>query len=435
LRRLPAEGRFATLVRLLVLNLPTATAEAEAALAPLALGRLEHAGILVVDEGTVRSAIKLVPHGDLLIASDPDREGDHDWVAGINPPSVTLAKLTVRRPAKRALDVGTGNGVQALLAARHSDAVVATDVNSRALEFAGFNARLNGVENLELRQGSFFEPVAGERFDLIVSNPPFVISPESAYAYRDSGLPGDQVSRDVVRAAAEHLEEGGFAHVLISWAHAAEQDWREPVASWVEGLGCDVWLLHFGSDDPVTHASGWLRPVAAAAPELYEGSLDRWLDYLRTSGVGAVAYGGVVLRKRAGERTWLRADSVSLEREGAGLHVERVFDAQDLLERLPDDRALLDQRLALVADHELEQALAVSEGRLEVRHVVLSLTRGLAFEVGLDEHTLRLLPLLDGKRTLREVLDEPYATAALPAVRRLLELGFLDVNPQEPVSK
>jgi Methyltransferase small domain len=423
---LQSSDRFSTLVRLLVLGVPVATAEAEVALAPLAPARLERAGILVSDEGSVRAAIKLVPHGDLLIASDPDRGDDHDWVAGIHPPSVTLAKLTVRRQAKRALDVGTGCGVQALLAARHSETVVATDVNPRALRYAAFNARLNGIENIELREGSFFEPVAGARFDLIVSNPPYVISPDSAYAYRDSGLPTDEVSRNVVRAAAEHLEEGGFAHVLISWAHAEGQDWSEPVEEWLEGLGCDAWLLHFGSDDPVTHASGWLRPTA---PERFEEALDRWLDYLRTSAIEAVAYGGVVLRKRSRGRPWLRADSVALEREGAGLHVARVFDAQDVLGRLPADEALLDLRLALIPEHELEQTMAVSAGRLEVQRVVLSLTHGLAFQVGLDEHTLRLLPLLDGTRTLRDALDEPYATAAIPAVRRLLELGFLEARP------
>jgi methylase of polypeptide subunit release factors len=423
---LQSSDRFSTLVRLLVLGVPVGTAEAEAALDAIAPARLERAGVLVSEEDSVRAAIKLVPHGDLLIASDPDRGDDHDWVAGIHAPSVTLAKLTVRRPARRALDVGTGSGVQALLAARHSETVVATDVNPRALQYAAFNARLNGIENIELREGSFFEPAAAARFDLIVSNPPYVISPDSAYAYRDSGLPADEVSRNVVRAAAEHLEEGGFAHVLISWAHAEGQDWREPVEAWLEGLGCDAWLLHFGSDDPVTHASGWLRPTV---PERFEEALDRWLDYLRASGIQAVAYGGVVLRRRSRGRPWLRADSVALEREGAGLHVARVFQAQDVLERLPADEALLDLRLALIPEHELEQTLAVSEGRLEVQRVVLSLTRGLGFHVGLDEHTLRLLPLLDGTRRLRDALDEPYATAAIPAVRRLLELGFLEARP------
>ena len=85
-------------------------------------------------------------------------------VAGVHRPSATLAELTVRRPVEAALDVATGCGIQALLTAPHAGRVVATDVNERALAFAEFNAALNGIENVEFRAGSFFEPAAGERF-------------------------------------------------------------------------------------------------------------------------------------------------------------------------------------------------------------------------------------------------------------------------------
>src|SRR5205814_2148722 len=108
------------------------------------------------------------------------------------------AALTPRRRVARALDVGTGNGAQALLAARHSAQVVATDVNPRALKYTQLNAALNGVANLETRAGSLFEPVAGERFDLVTCNAPYVISPETRWQYRDGGLPGDELSERVV---------------------------------------------------------------------------------------------------------------------------------------------------------------------------------------------------------------------------------------------
>lgn len=100
-------------------------------------------------------------------------------VTGINPTTVLLAQMTIRRPVQTALDVGTGNGVQALLAARHACRVVATDINPRALNVTAFNALLNGVANIECRRGSFYEPVDGEIFDFISINPPFVISPET----------------------------------------------------------------------------------------------------------------------------------------------------------------------------------------------------------------------------------------------------------------
>ena len=97
-----------------------------------------------------------------------------------------------------ALDLGTGCGIQALLAAKHSARVVATDVNERALAFAAFNAALNGIDVVEFRQGDLFEPVAGERFGLLVANPPYVISPDATYTYRDSGVPRDELCRRIV---------------------------------------------------------------------------------------------------------------------------------------------------------------------------------------------------------------------------------------------
>ena len=117
---------------------------------------------------------------------------------GVQPPSTVLARLTVRRPVARALDVGTGCGIQAILASRHAERVVATDVSERALAFAQFNLAVNGIENVELRQGSFLEPVEGERFDLVVANPPYVVSPENDLVFRDSGLGRDRVSEQIV---------------------------------------------------------------------------------------------------------------------------------------------------------------------------------------------------------------------------------------------
>jgi hypothetical protein len=439
-RRLEPGAPFAALVRLFLLGAPLEPGEAEAALRPVDVGALTDSGWLEHGEGGVRATVKLVPHGDLLIASDRETDGPtgSGWVAGIHPPSVTLAKLTVRRPVMRALDVGTGNGIQALLASRQAESVVATDVNPRALALATLNARLNGATNIELREGSFFDPAEGERFDLVTCNPPYVISPETRYAYRDSGLPGDMVSRQVVEQAPAMLNEGGFAQILISWAHATDDRWGT-LEDWVARRGCDSWLLYFGSDDPVTYSAEWLKPVAREDPERFRDQLATWLDYLADLGIQAIAHGAVILRRRSGERNWTRKDSVSLDRlEQASEHILRVFDTQDYLEGLDDDRELLDATLALVERHRLEQTAVFREGRAELQSTVLSLDEGLAFRIGLDEHAAELVPRLDGTRPLRAVLvqhaselelgsedAERFEAAALPPVRRLLELGLL----------
>ena len=95
---------------------------------------------------------------------------------GVGPASLTLASATVRRPVGTALDIGTGCGVQALHLSQHAGTVTGTDVLPRALAMARLTARLNGL-HWELIEGDLLAPVEGRRFDLVVSNPPFIVGP------------------------------------------------------------------------------------------------------------------------------------------------------------------------------------------------------------------------------------------------------------------
>jgi methylase of polypeptide subunit release factors len=440
LRRLAGSDPFDVVARLFLLGATVGEEEARAAIRPLRL--LTDLGVVEAGSDGVRAFVRLVPHGDYYVASDPADAASTeapDWVPGIQAPSVTLAKLAVRQAVGTALDLGTGCGIQALLAAKHAEQVVATDVSPRALAFAAFNTALNGVANVELRQGDLFDAVRGERFDLIVANPPYVVSPDSSYLYRDGGRVGDELCRLIVETASEHLAEGGFAHLLVAWADEPGGDPFEPLREWVQDSGCDAWLLHYSSEDPLTHAASWLRPLADTSIGGFETGLGRWLAYLRDLGIASVASGAVVLRRRSGARNWVRTDDLPLDRlEPAGEHTLRVFAAEDLLAGLPDGRALLGERLALVDAHRLEQRLACRDGRFEVESQTLVLTDGLGFHAGLDRNTAALLPHIRSDRTLAEGLaaaatdlgvDEAdrdrYVAAALPVVRRLLELGFL----------
>ena len=359
-----------------------------------------------------------------------------DFVPGIEAPSVMLAKLAVRRRAHTALDLGTGCGIQALLAAKHCERVLATDVNERALEFTEFNAHLNGVHGIEVRQGDGFAAVEDERFDLIVSNPPYVISPEVTFLYRDNPLPSDELCRRFVEATPRFLNEGGFAHLLVSWVSRTD-DWAAPLRAWVAGGGCDAWLLHYKTEDPLTHSANWLAPVAD--DERFEDELDRWLAYLRELAIRAVEYGAVVLRRRSDERNWTYADVLPLERlEPASDHTLRVFAAHDYLQGLGEEEVLLDARLAVVERHRLEQTLRCEEGGFRVESQTLALEDGLAFRPEIDRYTASLLPHLDGESTVGDVLTRVasdlslhesdrarFVAAALPVVRQLLALGFL----------
>ena len=395
---------------------------------------LHRAGLLVEDSEVVHATARLVPHDELLIASDhaggAERHADH--VPGVHRPSVALAHLTVRGTGERALDVATGNGIQAILLAAHADHVVATDVNPRAVAYAAFNAALNGVRNVETRTGSFFEPVAGEQFDLVVANPPYVVSPESAYLFRDGDLAGDGVSEHVVRAVPRALAPGGFASVLIAWALDPEDPARRP-QRWLEGSGCDAVLLHTSTDDPIETATGWNRDLLDR-PEEFADALDRWLAYYRELGIEQLGYACVVLRKRAdGQDGWRRAQLLPRAAlRPAGRHVRRLFETHDRLADVDQEGTLLDRRLRVVEDAVVGQEMRFVDGRWQQEGVTLRLESGLPFSAELDPPTARLVRALDGSRTLRDALaeaveDDEAREAGLGVARAMLEVGFLEL--------
>jgi methylase of polypeptide subunit release factors len=440
LRRLEGTEPLGTLIRLLVLDAPTTIDAARRAFAPLPLESVEQLGLVARETGRVRALARIVPHDDLVIASDrrtpPGQPDRPDHVAGVHAPSLTLSRLTVRRPVATALDIGTGCGILAILAAGHSERVVATDVNPRALRFAAFNAQLNGVENLELREGSFFEPVAGETFGLAFCNPPYVISPESAYLFRDSGMAGDAVSRHVGEHMAEHLDDDAFASMLVSWVVEPDGDWSVPLRSWVEGNGCDAWLLHHGTQDPLTHAGSWLRHEVGADPVAYAAALERWLAYFDREEIVEIAVGAVVLRRRSGAGNWVRADELPSDRlRPASDHILRVFEAQDYLSGIGDDAALLGERLALAETALLEQRATYRDGEWSVDEITLSLEDGLGFHASVDPTVAAMLAGLDGARTLGEIAAELAEAedagrelverALVPVAREMLGAGFL----------
>jgi Methyltransferase small domain len=434
LRRLGDADELAVLLRLFLLGVPVTRIRLDELVGTQLRARLTGAGLLVVDGGVVHGAARLVPHDELLIASDHagGAEAYADHVPGVHRPSVALAHLTVRGEGERALDLCTGNGIQALLLAAHAERVVATDVNERALAYAAFNAALNGVANVETRPGSFFEPVEGEQFDLVVANPPYVVSPENAYLFRDSGLPGDAVSEHVVRTTPAVLLPGGFAAVLIAWAldpdDPAERPWH-----WLEGSGCDAFLLHTSTDDPIETATAWNRDLLDR-PEAYADALDRWLAYYRELGIDHLGYACLVLRKRGdGRDGWLEAQQLPRAAlRPAGRHVRRLFETHDRLAEIESDGVLLDRRPRVVDDAVVTQDTRFADGRWQAETLTIRLENGLPFSAELDPPTARLLRQLDGSRTLGEALaaavdSDAARETGLALARRMLEIGFLEL--------
>jgi hypothetical protein len=372
------------------------------------------AGLAREEAGTLRRQVTVIPHDDVLIASDdPHGAVGATYVPEVSRSSATLASLTVRKPVERALDVGTGNGIQAVLASRHVGAVVATDVSERALAFAEFNCALNGVDNVELRLGSFLEPVAGERFGLVVSNPPFAISPEHDLVFRDSGLGRDRVSEELLLSLRSVLEPDGFGSMTAGWIVEGDDSAARP-REWLERAGCDGWVLYEEPVDALTSAFGWIGSSDAAA-------IDRWLDYFARERIERVSFGVLVLRPKRRDG-WTHSRRLPDEPAPAGPHLERLFAGAGLTES-----ELTAAPLMLAPDVDIEQLIRRSPDGWQLAHAALKLTGGLQFRTSVDESVLELVRSLDG-RPLASVLDtmrEDERAKVSSVARKLLLLGFL----------
>jgi methylase of polypeptide subunit release factors len=435
LRRLERPTPLNTFIKLFVLTRPVTEAEARDAFAPLSVDRIEALGLLSRVSTGLKATLRLSAYAGLLLAHDSyDRRGDvnEDHVLDVNPTTKTLAALMVRRRARTALDIGTGCGVLALLAARFTERVVGVDTNQRALNLAGFNAALNDIHNVDFREGSLFDPVRGERFDLIACNPPYVISPESRYVFRDGNRRGHGLCEDVVRRLSDHLEAGGYASVLCNWGLGAGEEWSAPPRRWVSGSPCDAWLLCHGTQDSLTYAAAWNAGPDRGA---YEDALERWTAYHRELGFQHIGLGAVILRRRASGTGWVRTDRFPdgpLDPDDS--LIPRIFDNQDLLSALDSDEALL-SRAFVPAPHRLEQTLSLSNGRYVAGDSQVELSAGLRFRGEVDPYTIHLLTCCDGRRTLAAIVDDltskttndpaEVRRAAAAIGRRLVSLGFL----------
>ena len=436
-RRLP-DTPLATLVRLLFLQLPVSAQQADVALGPAGVEALETTGLAQVGQQVV-PRVRILPIGKVLLASDGfSRDGDDppDYVATYTPTARVLDSLTPRPRVDRALDVGTGSGIHALLAAQHARHVIATDVNPRAIAYTELNAALNGLRNIECRQGSLFDPVEGETFDLITCNAPYVVSPEQRWVYRDSEFSEDEVSERVILAAAEHLNDGGYAAMLVSWLAFDEGNPDERVLEWAEASGCESWILSTLTSDPLTHAAEWNSHLAG---EALGEALDEWSRYFDSLGVQLVSEGAVVLHKRPDGRHTARVDELDEdELDDAGDQILRAFESRGKLAEVAGGKGLAEARVGVASSLRLGRELEPSGGRAVDVEGSVELTEGTKHAVDASADVQEVVASLDSRMRLSEVidttadrlalLDDELGTLreeALEVVRDLLELGAL----------
>ncbi len=443
-RRLRVGPPLRTLLQLFLFNQPVPAEEAREAVRPTRLEDWAELGLVRLEGDAVAARFELVPYYDLLLVVDLPGASELMWkqfVMGPGGSTESLDRMTVRRPAGRGLDLGTGCGVLALRAAAHCTEVAAVDRNPRAVRLASFNAQLNGRDNVCCLQGDFFEPVRDQAFDLIVGNLPFVMSPHVRYVFRDSPMPGDGLAQTVVRTAAGVLRPGGYGELLATWVHRRGQDPAGRLAAWVGGTGCDAWVLRMQTLDAADYAAEWVAQAEGPDLRSCRDEFNEWVAYYEREGIEAISTGFFLLRAAPGRANRFWYEDLPPSHGPCGESVARRFELHDFLERAGDDRVLLETRLRASPDLRWQQELRPAGDGWSVIESQLRLAGGLAFGGNADRNVVTLVMGCQGTEPLRNVLAafaaakgttlDNLAPACLDVVRRLIADGHL-LPAEEP---
>lgn len=435
---------LATIVRLLRLGTAEPRAAVEAAFPAAGVDALLANDVLQAQpDGKIAAALDIRPQPgavpDFLVVCDLDagmRPGPvrHDHVLGVGGASMSLARAVIRRPAATALDLGTGCGIQALHLSGHCEQIVATDTNERALALAAATARLNGL-SWDLRAGSLFEPVAGQRFDLIVSNPPFVVGAgERDYIYRDSGMAGDALCRSIIEQVGEHLNPGGIAQVMANWVVHEGADWRERVGGWLAAGNLDAWVVQRELADPLSYVSLWTAD-AGETPECAARRGGAWLDWFAEQNIAGIGMGIITVRapKHHREPRRVLEELTGPDDALSGPEVDAYFARMDYLHDTGDAQ-LLAARLSTAPVLLERHALPGESGWQEISAVVRR-PGGPGAALGVDEVMTALLAGCRGEVALGTLIEllaahhgvdaEALAAAALPEIRQAIQRGIL----------
>lgn len=331
-----------------------------------------------------------------------------EHVLGAGRASRSLLDITPMDATGKVLDLGAGCGVQSL--GQHgADSIIATDIHPRANHFARITFAANGLDHTEVREGSWFDPVAGELFDRIIANPPFVVGlPTVEHVYRDSGLNLDGATELMLSQVPCYLKPGGTAHLLGAWAHIEGQSWQQRLASWLPAEGIEAWITQRDVASPSEYISTWLRDESVD-PRTTAGRRRArdWIEHFDAEGVVGVGFGYVTLQKIDGPSSIVCEEMPQpLAGAFAPEASEYLIRAEWLRCRNAD--SILSSRFQVRPGTAVERvSIADAEHQQGFTELALRLSRtdGPRWSHDIDDALLQVLSALHPSATLDSVID------------------------------
>ncbi|MEO5616732.1 MAG: methyltransferase [Candidatus Eisenbacteria bacterium] len=400
--------------------------EVEGWFGPEPVAALLEAGIFAQQGTQVRCPFRVVPFESLWVLAD-DILDQPDSVMPPGPTTQLIVRIMPERCAGSVLDFGCGPGGMALVAAaRGAERAVGTDINARAITMAVFNARLNWLP-AEFRTGDGFEPVEGERFDLIVAQPPFIMLPDDVDEIRflHGGPRGDAVLLKLLRGTAAALTPRGEALVLSDIALREDEEVGRYLSDKLGATGLDVLVLHLAGLPPETHALVYaLHGSIDAGPE-YVKEVQKYFAHLERQSIRSFRHALIVARRAAPDARELTLTPLPV-REILALTpaVRERLHAGVSGSRLPD-AGLLDRRVRVAPHAEWLSIRNAPEGD-QREHRVRFGAGWPALEQIVTDEGLMLASLLERSSNVAEAIDR-YAEIceATPAEVRAPLLSYI----------
>jgi SAM-dependent methyltransferase len=368
--------------------------------------------LLVVDSSDASrrmASVALYPIPDVYLVSDRWSNPDHSPrtpFADIVYPALTgsakqFIQFTSFEPCDDFLELCAGTAPAALLASRSAKNIWATDIAERSVEFAKFNAALNGIHNVKILKGDLFEPVENRTFDRIAAHPPYVPVLKPAEIFYGGGEVGEEITKRIISELPKRLKPGGRLYCRTMGTERPNQPFEKRVREWLGEKGGEFDVAIFA-----------IQSVEARQFALEEtlnkgGGKEQFLEWGRLfekNEVHELVIGVVIVQRILGKRPRFTTRRTIQKTTPAAavewlMRWEAEMLAEGALERLMELRPLAMEGIEIVARHVLRG------GEIMQKKFTLSTELPFSMDCNVQPWMALLLPYCDGKATIAELFE------------------------------
>ncbi len=311
------------------------------------------------------------------------------------------------------LDIGTGTGVAALYAASHyARQAWAVDITERSVRVCEFNARMNAIENVSVRKGDLYQPVADQTFDRIVAHPPYMPALDSRLIFRDGGEDGEQLTRRIIQGLPDRLRPGGRFCCRTLATDRATASLQHRLRDLL-GPAQDEFDVVLVTNLSIPPARFYFRLIAGGG--MTAVNLDQQIQVFERLGVESVVIGFVSIERHSQPK---KPVTVRRHMESGGVPLPATVDWLINWERTGADPDLPNRLRAArprVSPHaQIKLVHQMRDGQLRANAGSVTTEFPFSFTMDSSPGLVVLLAHCDGSRTVDQLHDEMRKMGSIP---------------------